>query len=213
VADSLTSGELVTRGPTRYQRIFKRPLDVALSGVLLIVLAPVFVAAGLGVLATLGRPVLHKQFRVGKDGHEFLMLKFCSMKPCRRISQQPFDGPDRRINHKSLDDPRHTRLGRLLRKTSIDELPQLWNVIRGDMSLVGPRPEMPTIYAAHGDIDRLSDQVLPGLTGPWQVYSRDYLDLQERLRLDSSYAECVTFRQDMMLLVLTLPALLQRPGT
>ena len=202
----------MTRGSTRYQRIFKRPLDVALSGVLLIVLAPVFVAAGLGVLATLGRPVLHKQFRVGKDGHEFLMLKYRSMKSCRRISQQPFDGPDRRINHKSLDDPRHTRLGRLFRKTSIDELPQLWNVIRGDMSLVGPRPEFRAIAERHNILDHPRHSVRPGITGPWQVSANRPGYVHENVHLDEEYVQDLTFFRDGKIILRTFVVLLSASG-
>src|SRR5262245_35114142 len=135
---------------TLYERRLKRPFDVAVASGLLVLFAPVMALIWFSLRTFLGPPVLMSQKRVGLGGHDFSMLKFRTMQGCRRLSVLPFQGSERRMNHKSDDDPRHTSVGRMLRRTSLDELPQLVNVIRGDMSLVGPRPEMSHVVDRHG---------------------------------------------------------------
>ena len=196
---------LVGPAPTLYQRRIKRCLDVAVAGTALVVLSPVFVGTAVAVRVSLGRGVLFRQSRVGYHGHDFEMLKFRTMQPSRRLSQLQFHGPDRRTTHKTVDDPRHTRLGRFLRRSSLDELPQLVQVLRGEMSLVGPRPELSTIVDRHGLRDHPRHTVRPGLTGEWQITHRvNGTHLHECFDDDLPYVRDITLRRDLAVLVRTL---------
>ncbi|MCC6435246.1 MAG: sugar transferase, partial [Acidimicrobiales bacterium] len=170
---------------TAYVRLTKPAVDRAGGAVLTVATAPVVALALLAVRVKLGPGVLLRQPRVGRDGTVFPMYKIRTMRPDRRLNQAPFDGPDRRQSHKRDDDPRHTPLGRLLRKYSIDELPQFWNVLRGDMSLVGPRPELVSVVDRYNLWDHPRHQVKPGLTGPWQVSSLRSVPLHENMHLDT----------------------------
>ena len=144
----------------------KPTLDVA-SGIALSILSlPLVAVVTVAIWATLGRPAILKQHRVGRGGGVFTVYKFRTMEPDRRRGQQSFAGPDRRVTHKSPDDPRHTRLGRFLRRTSLDEVPQFWNVALGHMSLVGPRPELVDIVGDYEPWQHRRHEVKPGVTGP-----------------------------------------------
>ena len=206
--DGATSGRhlaLVGPAPSIYERRAKRAVDVAVAGVAIVVLSPVLLATATAVRLSLGRGVLFRQTRVGRDGQNFEMLKFRTMQPSRRVTQFHFHGPDRRTTHKTADDPRHTRLGRFLRRCSLDELPQLVHVLRGEMSLVGPRPELATIVDRYGLRDHPRHTVRPGLTGEWQITHRvNGTHLHECFDDDLPYVRNITFRRDLQVLVRTV---------
>jgi lipopolysaccharide/colanic/teichoic acid biosynthesis glycosyltransferase len=147
--------------------------------------------------------VIYRQTRVGQGGSTFDVLKFRTMAPDRRLAQRPYEGLDRRRTHKSVQDPRHTKVGRLLREYSLDELPQLWNVVRGDLSLVGPRPELVAIVERYESWQHLRHTVKPGLTGLWQVTERGNGLMHEHTNVDLQYLRSVSFLVDAKILLLT----------
>jgi lipopolysaccharide/colanic/teichoic acid biosynthesis glycosyltransferase len=161
------------------------------------------------VRATLGAPVIYRQTRVGQGGKPFTMLKFRTMTPDRRAASLPFDGPERRVSFEATDDPRHTRLGDLLRRCSLDEVPQLWNVVRGDMSLIGPRPEVPPAVATYPEHSEERHLVRPGLTGLWQVTARGTQPMELGVGVDIDYVRRISFRLDCWILFRTLPAVVR----
>lgn len=192
----------------------KRALDLAAVVPIIVVAAPVLAVAAVALRIKLGPGVLLRQTRIGRGAEPFEMLKFRTMEHSRRIRPpDTFEGEDRRNGHKSSSDPRHTRLGRLLRKFSVDELPQLFNVLRGDMSLVGPRPQLaaqasPT-FRAHA-----RHFVRPGLTGPFQVSPlRSQGDLDAGLDIDANYVETLNLRSDLSFLVGTFVVLVRGTGS
>jgi len=197
---------------TVYERLLKRPLDVLLSAILLVLLSPVLLVISIVVAVHLGRPVFFHQVRVGRNGRRFSMLKFRTMRHDRRTADGQYRGENRRSLHKCDTDPRHTNVGRFLRSTSLDELPQLAQVLSGDLSLVGPRPEIWAEAEEKGRLGLQREQVRPGITGPWQVYSRDSTDVEGRLRFDDDYVQEVTLRQDLTLLGRTVMSIANRTG-
>jgi lipopolysaccharide/colanic/teichoic acid biosynthesis glycosyltransferase len=204
---------LVERRPSAYERRIKPVIDRAAAAILLTVFLPVLLTVYVAVLITVGRPVLFRQVRVGKGGRAFDMLKFRTMRPDRRVSTEPYHGHERRVTHKSASDPRHTRLGRLLRKTSLDELPQLLNVVRGQMSLVGPRPELLALVEEYTSWQRIRHIVKPGLTGLWQTTERGKGRLlHECVDLDLQYISRMSFKSDVAILLRTPMALLKNKG-
>ncbi len=211
-----TTTQAFSIGKTRqwYGRWGKRLLDIAVSGFVLLLIFPVFALVFAALWLQLGPGLLLHQRRVGQHGQVFSMLKLRTMESSRRETLDPeFDGPERRSTHKSRHDPRHTSAGRIARKFSLDEIPQLWNVLRGDMSLVGPRPELESVatadFKAHA-----RHTVRPGLTGPYQVSElRRKGDLQPGLPLDAAYADAVTFRADVMLLLRTILVVARGTGS
>lgn len=209
--------QVARRGRTRwsnpYRHYGKRVLDVTLASAGLVALAPVMGGIALAIRVTLGSPVLYRQRRVGLNGEPFEMIKFRTMRHDRRQGQRAYEGPERRRTHKSDADPRHTPLGRLLRRTSLDELPQLYNVLRGDMSLVGPRPEVWEVAHSNGIVDHVRHSVRPGVTGLWQVSPlRNRAVISDGLELDARYAGSVTLRGDLRVLRATVPVLLSPNG-
>jgi lipopolysaccharide/colanic/teichoic acid biosynthesis glycosyltransferase len=191
--------------PTRYERHLKRPLDVVVAAGLIVVTAPLMALIAGSLRLTLGSGVLLTQRRVGRHGEDFQMVKFRTMRQDRRRTQQPFDGHDRRRTHKSHQDPRHTPLGRILRKTGLDELPQLFHVLSGTMSLVGPRPELAEV----ADRNRLRHhdrhRARPGLTGEWQTGRRALgTNLHECFDDDLLYVNDITFRRDLTIILRTV---------
>lgn len=201
---------LAGRSRTTYERYAKPAIDRLIAASLLLLLLPVLLLTALAVYFTLGSPVLFKQTRVGRSGRTFGMYKFRTMRPDRRRWQCPnYRGPERRTTHKSAHDPRHTPLGRKLRKTSIDELPQLLNVLRGDMSIVGPRPELVDIVGNYRGWQHARHAVKPGITGLWQVTERPNGALMhECIELDLDYIEHLSLRHDLTILCKTPLALL-----
>lgn len=197
-------------------RLSKRMFDVAASALLLVVAAPLLAVIAVVIKATDGGPVLFRQVRVGRDGVPFEFLKFRSMVPdaearLAALRDEEIDrGND--VLFKMSDDPRITRPGRILRRYSMDELPQLINVLRGDMSLVGPRPALPREVAAY-DQDALRRlTVRPGITGLWQVSGRSDLSWAETVRLDMYYVDNWSFAQDVQIMVRTVRAVLTSDG-
>jgi lipopolysaccharide/colanic/teichoic acid biosynthesis glycosyltransferase len=193
-----------------YQRLVKPVLDRVAGVILSIVTFPIVLIGILLILATIGRPPIFRQRRIGLHGRDFTVYKLRTMRHDRRARQLPYNGPERRENHKSSDDPRHTRLGRLLRKWSIDELPQLWNVAIGDMSLVGPRPELPALVAKYDDWQHERHNAKPGMTGLWQISARGEIPMHEATDIDVAYVRSITFLGDMKILFSTIPAMLRK---
>ncbi|WBY00897.1 sugar transferase [Ramlibacter tataouinensis] len=174
----------------------KRALDIVLSLLALALLWPVLLLAALAVALDSGRPVLFRQQRVGLQGRLFTMLKFRSMVP---------DAPARGPAFTLSGDPRITRVGRFLRRTSIDELPQLLNVLRGDMSLVGPRPDLPSQAQDYRPEDwALRCRVRPGITGLAQATLRSQATPAQRLAADLAYARAPSLAADLRIVLMTL---------
>lgn len=194
----------------------KRTIDIVVSLTALVFLAPLLATvAGLIKLADPG-PVLFWQVRVGKWGRPFPFPKFRSMvvdAEARRIKlvQQNQHG-DKGITFKIKDDPRITWIGRIIRKTSIDELPQLWCVLKGDMSLVGPRPALLSEVERYTLEDRRRLDITPGLTCTWQVSGRSDIPFDEQCRLDVEYIEQQSTLADIKLLLKTIPAVITGKG-
>jgi lipopolysaccharide/colanic/teichoic acid biosynthesis glycosyltransferase len=195
-----------------YCRFVKPVIDFAAALVLLVVALPVMLAVAMALRLKMGSGVIYRQARVGRNGSPFTMFKFRTMTTDRRAADRPFTGIDRRVCHKRDDDPRHTPLGRLLRKSSLDELPQLWNVLRGDMSLVGPRPELVEIVDHYEDWQHLRHSVRPGITGFWQISDRAGGMACEGVQHDIDYLQRLSFATDCKVLLRTVPATLRRTG-
>ena len=197
----------ITHVPSFYDRFGKPVIDRLGALVLVVVLLPVLLAVAIAVWVKLGAPVLLRQPRVGRGGRVFGMLKFRTMLPDRRERRKPVPPErDRRQTHKSANDPRHTDLGRFLRRTSLDELPQLLNVLAGHMSLVGPRPELTDVVDQIYEPWQLQrHQVKPGITGLWQVTERAEGDgvMHHHTEIDLAYIERLSLATDLRILVQT----------
>lgn len=193
--------------------ITKRAFDIVVSAAALLVLAPVLTLLAV-MVRTDGGPALFRQHRVGLGGRAFTMLKFRSMvvDAERMLPDLATDSDGNGMQFKMRDDPRVTRLGRVLRRLSIDELPQLINVLRGEMSLVGPRPPLASEVAAYENWAQRRLLVKPGLTGLWQVSGRSDLSWDESLRLDLYYVENWDIATDLVIVWRTVRAVLQREG-
>jgi exopolysaccharide biosynthesis polyprenyl glycosylphosphotransferase len=197
-----------------YLKLLKRLLDIVGAALALVLLLPLFALVALAILLTMGRPVLFRQKRAGTNGRVFFLYKFRTMVPDARKAQDKLsgdnemDGPVFKVRH----DPRITPLGRFLRKWTIDELPQFFNVLRGDMSLVGPRPlaNYEARRVPHWARRRYS--VAPGLTCYWQVMGRNALSFEEWMRLDLRYIDEWSLGLDLWLLLRTPWALLRARG-
>lgn len=211
VGQSGFSLQLLLRA-NRYRTRIKPILDIVMAIVLLIVLAPVILISVVLVALSLGLPVIYTQDRIGLDGRRFKLYKLRTMIPDRRSDRGTYIGPERRMTHKSRKDPRVTAVGRLLRAVRFDELPQLWNVVRGDMSLVGPRPELPEIVANYDDWQHQRHTVKPGLTGLWQVSDHNGTPMHECTEVDIEYIEMLSFSSDISILLRTPAAMFQRRG-
>ena len=195
-----------------YSQYLKRPLDVVLSAVGLLVLSPIMICLALLVRINLGKGgVIYRQQRVGQNGQSFDIYKFRSMLPDRRLGGKAYIGPERRKTHKSADDPRHTAFGRFLRSSSLDELPQLMNVLRGDMSLIGPRPELVSVAAREGFLVHPRHLARPGITGRFQISElRAQNRISAGLHLDVSYVANIRLRSDAAILFRTIFVLVGR---
>lgn len=172
--------------------------DLLVGSLLLLLAAPVIVTVAVILLIGEGRPVLFRQSRPGRFGRSFTLLKFRTMRPLDASHQE--------------DHERVTRIGRMLRATSLDELPSLWNVVRGDMSLVGPRPLLEDYLGDYTGIQHLRHQVRPGVTGLAQVSGRNTLEWQSRLDLDVTYVRHRSHLQDLIILARTVTTVLGRSG-
>ncbi|OLB77961.1 MAG: UDP-phosphate galactose phosphotransferase, partial [Actinobacteria bacterium 13_2_20CM_2_71_6] len=195
-------------------RIVKAAMDRLGALALLVMLAPVLAVLAVAVTWGSPGPVLFRQVRVGKDGREFVMYKFRTMyadAPARLAEIRHLNDYDD-VLFKMRDDPRVSRVGRWLRRFSLDELPQLVNVLLGQMSLVGPRPPLPEEVAVYPDDVRRRLAVKPGLTGLWQVSGRSDLPFDEAVKLDLRYVENWSFSLDLMILLRTLSAVCRASG-
>ena len=192
----------------------KRLIDLVLAVAALLTIWPLLAALCLAVRISSAGPALFRQERIGRGMQPFTMLKLRTM----------VDGADRLVAglldktstdprfYKFRDDPRITRAGRWLRRWSLDELPQLWNVVRGDMSLVGPRPGLASEVEAYESWHLARLAVRPGLTGPWQVSGRSEVGFDNCVRMDLAYIENWSIRGDLIILAKTIPAVLRRKG-
>jgi Undecaprenyl-phosphate galactose phosphotransferase WbaP len=196
----------------------KRIVDIfaVLTGGALIL--PLILAISLLVWLEAGGPVFYKAERLGRDGKKFSCVKFRTMvngaeERLRRVLEEdPIAREEYAKYHKLRDDPRVTRVGRILRKTSLDELPQLWNVLKGEMSLVGPRPYLPRESVEIGETQTEILRVYPGITGPWQVGGRNKTSFDERVEIDARYVRNWSIWLDILILALTVRALLLNRG-
>jgi exopolysaccharide biosynthesis polyprenyl glycosylphosphotransferase len=200
--------------PSRSTEAMKRVMDVLVSGILLLLLSPLLLAIAIAILLDSGRPVLFRQRRAGKDGEPFDMVKFRTMvvdaeeRLGELVDLTKLEQPAFKI----VDDPRVTRIGRTLRRYSLDELPQLFNVLRGQMSLVGPRPEEESVVALYDERQRGRLAIKPGLTGPMQVYGRSDLTFEERLAMERDYLDNLSLAGDLAILMRTPRAVIRGEG-
>lgn len=210
--DVIPAPTVLLRNPTRYSRYGKRALDVGIAFLGIIALSPVLLVVAILVRRKLGPGgIIYRQQRVGRDGTPFDIYKFRSMLPDRRVHQEAYVGIERRRIHKSENDPRHTPFGRFIRAHSLDELPQLFNVLKGDMSLVGPRPELVSVAAEEGFLKHPRHRERPGITGSFQVSPlRDRHRIAAGLHLDIAYVADVRLRKDLSILAQTAGVLVKR---
>jgi exopolysaccharide biosynthesis polyprenyl glycosylphosphotransferase len=212
VRDGYVHFSTVRHVPVQYA--LKRAFDIALSCTMLVLLFPLLVVVAVAVKLDSRGPVLFRQQRVGLRGRPFAMLKFRSMivdaeaQQAALLAQNELSGPVFKVTR----DPRVTRVGRFIRRYSIDELPQLVNVLRGDMSVVGPRPPLPSEVARYEAWQRRRLSVRPGITCGWQVSGRNAIGFEEWMLLDLQYIDNWRFRHDLALVLKTVPAVLGANG-
>jgi Undecaprenyl-phosphate galactose phosphotransferase WbaP len=195
-------------------RRVKRTLDLMATVFLgLLILPLLLLLSGLILLESRGGPVFYRAPRMGRNGRMFPCIKFRTMVPDaetalqRMLEENPEACEEYRKYHKLRDDPRITKVGRFLRRTSFDELPQLWNVLRGEMSLVGPRPYLPRESAEIGATQSEILRVYPGITGPWQISGRNHTSFEERVEIDAYYVRNWSIWLDLVILGRTAKAL------
>ena len=196
--------------------VAKQLVDVAASALALIVLSPIFALIAVAILIRDGRPILFRQTRVGLHGRSFRVVKFRTMVRDAEARLTELEALNELRGHafKVTNDPRLTRTGRFLRRTSLDELPQLWNVLRGDMGLVGPRPAAPGQLGDYtAEQRRVRASVRPGITGLAQVSGRSSLGLEEAIAFDLWYATHASVWTDLKILARTLSVVVGRRGT
>jgi exopolysaccharide biosynthesis polyprenyl glycosylphosphotransferase len=209
-----------------WRRLYKRVFDVAAAWLLLILLSPLLLIVAVLIKIESFGPIIYKQERIGENGRPFTFLKFRSMRAdtdatlhkahMARLIKENLSPAQLEGNGggslKMADDPRITRVGRIIRKTSIDELPQLINVLRGEMSLVGPRPALPYEVELYEEWHKRRLEALPGITGWWQVKGRNRVSFDEMVRMDLYYIEHTSFWLDLKILLLTPGAALSGEG-
>ena len=197
----------------------KRAFDIAAASSALVVLAPLFGGVALVLKLTEPGPVFYAHERVGRTGRRFACLKFRTMVAdgdavlARCLAEDPAARAEWAATRKLRDDPRVTALGRLLRQTSLDELPQLLNIIRGDMSVVGPRPVVDAELERYGRSASAYLSVRPGLTGLWQVSGRSDTSYYQRVTLDRHYAKHRSMAMDLAIIARTVPVVLSSNGS
>jgi len=179
----------------------KRLFDIAVAGILLVILAPLILAVALLVRIKLGSPVVFRQVRPGLGGRPFTMFKFRSMRDATDAQGKPLP-----------DEQRLTQFGRMLRASSLDELPSLWNVLKGEMSMVGPRPMLMEYLPLYNERQFRRHDVLPGVTGWAQVNGRNNIAWERKFELDVWYVENRSFLLDMKIIVLTVLKIMSRDG-
>lgn len=197
-----------------YKRFSKRAFDIAVSALLIVVASPIMSVTAIAIRIDGAGPIFYQQKRIGRRGMPFGMIKFRSMvanADDQLASLLDLQGKSDQPLHKVIDDPRITRVGRFIRKHSIDELPQLFNVFLGTMSLVGPRPQREAEVALYDDAAHRRLLVKPGMSGLWQVSGRSALSWDDAIRLDLYYVENWSFTQDIQILFRTVRAVVA-PG-
>ena len=212
--------ELV-RAPKRlpFEPALGRLLDVIVAVLALCVLSPVMAIVALMVVLERRGPIVFRHTRVGLGGRRFPVLKFRSMRIdadqvlAAHLSSDPAAAAEWARDHKLRDDPRITPLGRFLRKSSLDELPQLFNVLAGHMSIVGPRPIVEAEVRRYGRFFQAYCSVRPGITGVWQVSGRNNVTYRRRVAMDALYARRKSVLLDLRLMMATVPAVLMRRGS
>ncbi|MGJ0867938.1 sugar transferase [Enterococcus innesii] len=184
-----------------YEKFIKRFLDIILSGMLILLLSPIFIILALLVKRKLGSPVIFCQLRPGKNERIFKMYKFKTM------TNELDDSGNLLPDHMRI-----TKFGSLLRSLSLDELPELWNIFKGDMSLVGPRPLLVEYLPLYNEKQRQRHIVRPGLTGLAQVSGRNLVSWEDKFFMDYKYVNNITFAQDFQIIILTIKKVLIREG-
>lgn len=199
---------------TGFNYTLKRAVDLVVSSLAIILLAPLWLLVAIAIRLDSPGPVLFRQERIGRHGKPFVLYKFRSMYQDAEAQLEKLRDKNEAAGplFKMRDDPRVTRVGRIIRRTSIDELPQLINVLRGEMSLVGPRPGLASEVAQYQDWHRKRLEVLPGITGLWQVSGRSNLTFDEMVMLDIYYAENWSLSMDLRIMLRTIPQLLFGEG-
>jgi len=212
--DSLAAVSFAPVHHDRFELSIKRGIDIVGGSVLLVLVAPILLAASVAVRVTSPGQILFRQARCGMNGRPFQLWKLRTMCEGAEMireefeSQNVMDGPVFKIP----DDPRVTRVGHVLRRWSIDELPQVWNVLKGDMSLVGPRPALPTEVVQYGMAQRRRLSMRPGLTCLWQVSGRNQIGFADWVKLDLEYIDNWSLGLDFKLLLRTIPAVIRGTG-
>ena len=205
----------LSRTSSHAYRLFKRSVDIVLSGMALLLLFCLFPLLALIIRLDSPGPALFSQTRVGQHGRKFRCWKLRSMYIDAEARKQELEQQNEMaggVTFKMKRDPRITRVGRFIRKSSIDELPQLWNVFIGDMSLVGPRPAIPAEVANYSPFERCRLSVKPGITCLWQISGRSDLPFDKQVQLDVLYARRPSLFRDLKILALTVPAVLFARG-
>jgi lipopolysaccharide/colanic/teichoic acid biosynthesis glycosyltransferase len=208
----LLHAQHVGAGRLVYCCVLKRWIDVALATALLVIVAPVLLIIALAIRIDSRGPALFRQTRIGRGGHPFVIYKLRTMAARPQAGLVMLEDNDGQLRHKVKNDPRVTRVGKVLRSTSMDELPQLINVIRGDMSLIGPRPELPEIVQTYEPWQHCRHFVRPGITGWWQIQGRSDRPMHENTELDLVYVENLSFRLDLEIMRRTFRAVAFRRG-
>lgn len=206
--------EYNTSDVSRSTMLLKRLLDVFVASVVFLLVLPLAAIVALAILLEDGRPIIFRQTRAGLGGRPFTMWKFRTMRrdaEAMLADLAPFDKLEEPV-FKLRGDPRVTRVGRVIRRFSIDELPQIANVLRGDMSIVGPRPEQADLVDRYKPEQRVRLAVKPGLTGPMQVYGRGELSFEERLAVERDYVENMSLGRDLRILAMTVAPVLTGRG-
>jgi lipopolysaccharide/colanic/teichoic acid biosynthesis glycosyltransferase len=225
-AGQAAEAERVTFRRSRLDRFLKRSTDVAISLGVLVLGCPFFLAIALLIKLTSKGPVFYKQERVGEDGQGFALFKFRTMRTdCDdslhreftrdfiqgRLPEPPLDANDCKV-YKMTDDPRITAVGGFLRKTSLDELPQFINILKGEMTIVGPRPPLHYEYECYDEWAKQRLHVRPGLTGLWQVSGRSTVTFEEMVRMDIHYIKYWSLMLDFKIMLKTVPVMLAGTG-
>jgi exopolysaccharide biosynthesis polyprenyl glycosylphosphotransferase len=196
------------------QRFVKRLFDIIFSTIVLVCISPFLALISIVIMVTDGRPVFYSQTRIGKNGKSFKFIKFRSM---IRGAEEIVDTVENvhgsgHVLFKNRRDPRVTPIGRILRKYSLDELPQFWNVLKNNMSVVGPRPALPREVNIYSSIYERRLMAKPGITGPWQISGRSDLDLQTSIALDLNYMTNWSFFHDLWIIISTVKVMVNGRG-
>lgn len=201
-----------------YANYFKRVLDIVISILLIPMVLPILTVMYFLIKIDSKGPVIFKSERVGKDGKKFHIYKARTMVPnaeeklAKLLETHPELKREWEVDHKLKNDPRVTRVGKVIRALSLDELPQLWNVIKGEMSFVGPRPIVEAEVPKYGKHFRIYKSVKPGITGLWQINGRNDISYEARVNFDRNYVEKMSFTQDILIMGKTIPVALSKKG-